>query len=170
MISALLIGGNVYTRTGSDTGGSFLHLAVCRSKTQTGCIIAYSTYDEMPPKDAYFGVSDRREFTAICTNPAALGGGSAALDTFFLSSDQKPPVPVTTPWTEYRSLFAGTCRHYDASTWFQVTRTPAMRKSAPDINASSSPEWGLHIFDMALPLGNLVDDIATEEAAYAQAR
>lgn len=167
MISALLVGGNVSARTGADAGGSFANIPACRSQTQTGCVIAYSTFDEAPPKDAFFGVSRRSEVSAICTNPAALSGGSAALDSFFRSDDPKPPVPVTTPWTEYRDLFVAACMHRDNATWLQVTRNPATRRSAPSVGAYS-PQWGLHIFDVDIALGNLVDDVAAQEHAYAQ--
>ena len=169
MISALLIGGNIYQSNGADDAGWFSHIPACTSQTQTGCMIAYSTYDTTPPDDAIFGTPHKPGTTIVCTNPAALGGGAAPLDTFLRTNDTKARVPVATPWTEYPDLYVGRCMHENGMSWFQVTRTSSTRRSAPSIGAAL-PRWGLHIYDMALPLGNLVQDVAAQEAAYAQAR
>lgn len=165
MISALLIGANIYSRTGADTSGWFSHILACRSQTQTACVIAYSTYDTTPPTDAIFGTPHLPGTSIICTNPAALRGGEAPLDSYFLSSETKPPIPVTTPWTQYRDLYAGQCMQRDNTTWFQVVRTPATRRTLPSVGASS-PQWGLHVYDVAIALGNLVDDVKAQIASY----
>ena len=167
MISALIVGGDVMTPSGSDVGGSFLHIPACRYRTQTGCVIAYSTFASEPPEDAYFGVSHQYRTSVLCTNPAALGGGAAPLDAFFYSRDATSPDPVHTTWTEYRDVFVGRCMHEDDATWLEVTRMPSTRNASPFIGAST-PQWGLHVFDINLLLGNLVDDVAAQEAAYAQ--
>jgi hypothetical protein len=40
VISALLMGGNVLVKQGSDRGGDFKKLRACRSRNQTGCVVA----------------------------------------------------------------------------------------------------------------------------------
>ena len=79
LISALLLGGNVLVKKGSDVGGDFKHVRACRSRTQTGCVVAFSTFDETPPPDAIFGRTPPPGKEVLCTNPAALGGGSAKI-------------------------------------------------------------------------------------------
>ena len=51
----MLLGGNVLVKKGKDTGGDFKKIPACRSRTQTGCVIAFSTFNEAPPVDAIFG-------------------------------------------------------------------------------------------------------------------
>ena len=45
LISALLMGGNVLVKTGSDRGGDFQNIPACRSSRQFGCVVAFSTFD-----------------------------------------------------------------------------------------------------------------------------
>jgi hypothetical protein len=89
LVSALLIGGNVLVAKGQDVGGDFQNVPACRSNDQTGCVIAYSTFMEPPPADSLFGRTDSgpgavigrdaANLEVLCTNPAALSGGTGAL-------------------------------------------------------------------------------------------
>jgi hypothetical protein len=45
LVSAILMGGNVTVKRGKGIGGDFDHIPACRSRTQTGCVIAFSTFD-----------------------------------------------------------------------------------------------------------------------------
>jgi hypothetical protein len=101
-----------------------------------------------------------------CVNPAALAGGKADLEPYFLAAaSTPPPPPVTTPWVSYPDLYAAQCRHANGATWLQVsTLTVAHR---PVVTESLGPTWGYHLNDINLALGNLVDDVRSEEAAYA---
>ena len=55
VVSALLLGGNVIVPPGRDVGGDFKHIRACRSARQTGCVVAYSTFNEVPASDTLFG-------------------------------------------------------------------------------------------------------------------
>ena len=55
LVSAVLLGGNVTVRKGSDRGGVFRHVPTCRRATQLSCVLAFSTFNETPPADAIFG-------------------------------------------------------------------------------------------------------------------
>ena len=100
LISAILLGGNVLVKNGSDVGGDFKHVPACHSDTQTGCVIAFSTFDQTPPADSLFGRvngslgTSGKNVHVLCTNPAALGGGSGKLDPIFPS---KPFAPGRSP-------------------------------------------------------------------------
>ena len=81
IVSALLLGGNAAT---SD----FARLRPCRDKRQIRCVIAYSAFSGPVPPDAVFG----RGGDVICTNPAALRGGTATVDPVF---PHEPVAPGT---------------------------------------------------------------------------
>jgi hypothetical protein len=55
LVSALLIGGNVTVAAGEDVGGDFQNIPACRSAGETGCVVAYSAFNEPPPADSAFG-------------------------------------------------------------------------------------------------------------------
>src|SRR4051794_16584798 len=65
LVSALLIGGNVLVPAGRDVGGSFQHVPACRSTTQIGCVVAYSSFLEQPPDPSIFGRGPSSAFQAI---------------------------------------------------------------------------------------------------------
>src|SRR3954453_3488045 len=103
VVSAILLGGNVLVKKGKGVGGDFQPLAACRSASQLGCVIAFSTFNAVPPKGAVFGVAgsgralvpgqNTKGTEVLCTNPAALRGGSAAVTSVYPSA---PFAPGTT--------------------------------------------------------------------------
>ncbi len=165
MVSALLIGGYPEVAPGSDVGGSFRHIPACRSAAQTGCVIGYNSYYGIPPATSRFG---RPGDTTLCTNPAALGGGPAALDSIFETSGYAPRGPTpSTPFVEYPGLYQAACVSAGGATWLQIT--PAARSPAdprPRLTDNLGPDWGLHAYDVNLALGNLLADVQAEERAY----
>lgn len=66
LVSALLIGATI-------TDDDFRTVAPCSAPGETGCFVAYSTYNRPRPADARYGGP-----TAVCTNPAALGSTAPA--------------------------------------------------------------------------------------------
>ena len=83
VISAVLLGGNVLVRHGSDRGGDFKKLRACRSRNQIGCVIAFSTFNAPVPETSRFGRSNPASTRpgglptgqgteVLCTNPASL--------------------------------------------------------------------------------------------------
>ena len=88
LVSAVLLGGNVTVREGGDRGGDFKKLRACRRARQVGCIIAFSTFNAPVPQGSRFGRTTEPGREVLCTNPAALGGGSGRIT----------PVYPTTPF------------------------------------------------------------------------
>ena len=72
------MGGNVLVKTGSDIGGDFQHIPACQSDTELDCVIAFSTFDTPVVSGSLFGVSSTPGESVLCTNPAALAGGSGS--------------------------------------------------------------------------------------------
>jgi hypothetical protein len=169
-VVAILAGGNVTVPTGQTVGATFRHLPLCTARAETGCVIAYSSFPGQPPADSVFGrpgqgVSLQSGQTATqgvqvaCVNPAALGGGTADLVPYFPATP-----PVTTPWVTYPGLYSATCTSADGATWLQVNDLTVAGR--PVVTELLGAAWGYHLDDINLALGNLVDDVAAEEAAY----
>ncbi len=179
MVSAIIAGGNVAVPTGREVGSTFKHLPLCTSTGQTSCVIAYSSFPKRPPADSLFGrpgqgVSLQSGQTATtgvqvaCVNPAALGGGTADLDPRFLTVTMPPPAPpVSTPWVAYPGLYSATCRSVQGATWLQVTDQAGTGDPRPVVTETLGPEWGYHLDDINLALGNLLTDVTLQEHSYA---
>ena len=178
VVSAILAGGNVTVPAGRLVGATFHALPLCSAATETGCVIAYSTFPSQPPADALFGrpgvgVSLLSGQTAAaglqvaCVNPAALGGGTAALTPYFpRSASMPPPPPVRTTWVTYPDLYSAGCHTGAGASWLQVDTVAGAIKGRPVVAESLGPAWGYHVADINLALGNLVQDVRLEEAAY----
>src|SRR5215471_8457965 len=85
IVSALLLGTSLPVPKGKDVGGAFQHLPLCRSVTQTGCVITYASFraNVPPPENSRFGrIRNDENMMSACTNPAALGGGSGELHAY----------------------------------------------------------------------------------------
>ena len=164
VVSALLIGGYAEVAPGADVGGSFQHIPACRSARQTGCVVAYNSYLSQPGPDSVFGQPGPR---ALCTNPASLGGGAGALDPYFVARGTAVGgAPVVTPWVEFPGLYTASCRSAGGATWLQVTPVATPGDPRPLLTERDGPSWGLHPDDVSLALGNLVQDVAAQEAAF----
>ncbi len=181
LVSALLLGGNATTAPGQTTGGDFAEIPTCASAQQTGCVVGYSSFGETPPADAMFG----RAATAIgmlrppapgeqmmCTNPAALGGKGtllpliAAVDLPNVATNVPTPLPSTT-FVSYQNAYSAECKTSDTDAWLQITPL-GPPGTAPTLTGTEGPTWGLHDFDVAAPLGNLIELVRAESAAYAR--
>jgi len=180
LVSALLMGGNVLVKAGSGIGGDFHHIPACRAAAQTGCVIAYSTFDAVPPAGSFFGRSPTPGTQVLCTNPASLAGGTGVLDPILPSRPFAPGStiaagiaeleftvpPVATPWVSVPGAYSAHCTDTNGASVLEVTP----RNGAPLIHSSPTPGWGLHLVDVNLALGNLVAIVHTEAGAYRRTR
>jgi hypothetical protein len=186
LVSALLLGGNVTVRKGSRLGGDFLHIPACSSRGETGCVVAYSSFTSKPPQNSQFGrtTSDAGvrllaphnpspNIEVMCVNPAALTGGAGVLDPYvpalvlaFLPSSNAPT--VRTPWVSFPGEYTARCETSGNATWLQVTRIGAATGSRPLLSQLQDPALGLHVLDVSIALGNLVQLVRDEAAAYAR--
>jgi hypothetical protein len=183
IISALIIGvpGGILVPRGKDVGGTFAHLPLCRAATQTGCIVAYSSFRATAPPTAAtrFGLSADSTLVAACTNPAALGGGEAPLNGYFDATGSTAlPMGPTDPWTvggrpiatpmvRVVGLLKAQCRSNAFATYLEVSvhRGPGSPASR-DIQGDLVEGLGLHLVDMDLAMGNLVDLVGQQSKSY----
>lgn len=190
MVSALLIGGNLAVKQGERTGGDFQTLPLCAAGDETGCVVAYSSYGTRPSRNTLFGRVDgelRRALGApvpegsevACVNPAALSGDGGKFETF-TRSEPFPnligaalgimffglPPKAGTPWISPGERYTGKCVTSNGANVLMVR--PAKFGTIVPI-ASPTPDWGLHLADMNLPMGNLQRVVDRQITAYAGA-
>ncbi len=193
LIAAHIPGTLVEVPKGADVGGSFASTPACRSASQTGCVVAYSSFREGDPElaDPRFGVTGNPATQALCVNPAALAGGSAPLDAYlpFL----QPPIfqailiahgeggPYADPAQNRAAArshsfysvpdeLSGECVVDAAGTsYLQVS----IAADPNDPRADDFPGeflggkgWGLHLVDVSLAQGDLVRLAASESEAW----
>jgi hypothetical protein len=190
LVSALLMGVDLAIPKDGDAGGDLKSIPLCRQPQQTGCVIAYSSFraNAPPPPNSIFGRPRNQQagMRSACANPADLAGGSGSLKSYFQSgtwhiSDLtiEPPrwtsvASVTTPFVAVPGLLTAQCVATDEFNYLAVTVNPEAagartNEITGDVIASGSlrPEWGLHLIDVDLAMGNLLDIVAAESGAWA---
>jgi hypothetical protein len=187
MVSAILPGAPFAVPKGKDVGGSFQHVPVCHSNTQTGCLVAFSAFRSTvpPPANTRFGKVPGENMMAVCANPAALGGGSGELHAYLAkegrmivgTSQPKPWVtpeqPIDTPWVSVPGMLTGECKTNEHATYLEITvhPDPAGKRTddiTGDLGAGGAvmADWGLHLVDLNLTIGNLVDLVGSQSKAF----
>jgi hypothetical protein len=176
LVSAVLLGGNVTVKKGSDRGGDFKTVRACRRARQVGCVIAFSTFNATPPANALFGRTTDPALEVLCTNPAALSGGSGRITPVyptkpFASSviglaanlaTQGLPKP-NTPWVAFPRAYTARCSHAAGASVLRVApvgATPFQLTPIPDAT------WGTHLADGSIALGTLVNHVRRQIGTY----
>jgi hypothetical protein len=179
-VSALLLGGDVMVRAGEDAGGDFRNIRACRSARQLGCVVAFSTFNAPVPAEARFGRSEEPGLEVLCTNPAALGGGAAAVDAILPSEPFAPGTtfagvtaavgfpqpPATTTWLSVPDAYSARCSSEGGANVLQITPLGG----APVLRPIPDATWGIHVTDANIALGNLVRLVRRQAARYARTR
>jgi len=178
LVSALLIGTGVEVPAGEDVGGDLANVPACRAETQTGCVISYASFRSTspPPENSFFGRAREGDGQVLCTNPAALAGGAAGLDTRFPTTSAAFADPagareLVPGFIAFPGLLTGECVERDGFTYLEVTvnADPADPR-IDDIGGDLTPEWGLHAVDVALAAGDLVRVVRSQTEAWIAAR
>lgn len=190
VVAAIVPGGNLTVKQGQRTGGDLTHIPTCATAAETGCAMAWSLYGSAPTKSALFGSikSSLRRSTGlptptdaevVCTNPAELSGDGGRLETY-TRREAFPgligialrtmyfglPPQASTPWIAPGERYKASCRRVRNGHVLMVR--PANAATILPIE-SPWPDWGLHLADVNLPLGNLVRLVREKSAAYAAA-
>ncbi|HEU0098627.1 MAG TPA: DUF3089 domain-containing protein [Allosphingosinicella sp.] len=175
MLSAILLGWAVEVPEGKLVGGSLKSTPLCTRVGQTGCVITYMSFraSAPPPAGSFLGRASKPGMTAACTNPAALRGGRADLDSYWFtrapvapgatavtwSSQGAPP----TPFLRTEGLVAAECRHDGQAGYLAVAEKADPGDARTDripgdvyIAGRLNPGWGLHLVDMNVAQGDLI--------------
>jgi len=186
VISAILMGTSLQVPKGADVGGSFKTIPLCHSSSQLGCVIAFASFraDSPPPPNSRFG-QPRGDTVAACVNPAALGGGSGWLNSYLANGSiagaasapapawTNPPQPVNTTFVEVPGLLSAQCVADEHGDYLAITLHPTpggarTNQIAGDVVVGTVilKDWGLHLIDANLTIGNLLDVVGDETKAY----
>lgn len=188
VLSAILPGADVLVRVGSDRGGDFDHLPLCTSERQIGCVLAWSTFSSSPPSTSRFGRTPSDDdaspgldlpygpaYRVACTNPAALAGGSATASTlmrtelppgllglFLIGVYGGLPPRASTPWLVPAERYSARCTTANGAHVLVVRAVGSARHLHPEPSA----DWGLHLLDINLFLGDLVRIVRSQVTTW----
>jgi pimeloyl-ACP methyl ester carboxylesterase len=187
IISAILMGTVLPVPRGKDVGGAFKQMPLCHSANQTGCVIAYASFraTSPPPANSLFGRVQDPNMVAACVNPAALGGGSGELHAYLSSAGRgngssaeprpwvTPAQPINTPFVSVPGLLTAECVSNEKGSYLAVTvqgnpEDPRTDDIVGDVirDGQIQANWGLHLIDANLAMGNLVEIVGQQAKTY----
>lgn len=179
LLAGLPIGGRVEAPPGERVGGTFTALPVCSSADEIGCIVAYRSYPEGAdvrgdPHGPPAGLETK------CVNPASVDANARAL----LSRTFLPTVladghrfrgaqGIDTPFVLFRGAFTAQCAPGPGGFFHLEIGEPRASDRARPAPFDVSDETfrttlGLHVFDLQLAQGDLIDLIARKAAKVAR--
>jgi hypothetical protein len=150
-------------------------------------VISYVSFRSTspPPANTRFGRVVATESIAACTNPAALGGGSGDLHAYLSATGRTitgtsppspwvaPDKPIDTSWVSVPGLLSAQCKSNEHATFLEITvRGIPSDPRADDItgdlvaNGQVLTDWGMHLIDVNLAMGNLVDIVGQQARAW----
>jgi hypothetical protein len=179
-----LLGATLAVPRGKDVGGSFQHIPVCLTPSQTGCVISYVSFRSTmpPPANTRFGkVADER-LVPVCTNPAALGGGSGDLHAYLSREgrtitgrrchDRGRAGAADRDTVDHGAgALKARCTSNEHATYLEVTvhGDPSDPRTDDIVTIqrkrSGAARLGSHLVDVNLAMGNLVDIVGRQAKA-----
>ena len=188
LVSAMLMGWTVPVPKGKDVGGAFKSIPLCRTAEQVGCVISFVSFRSTmpPPANTLFGRVAAEGLEAACTNPAALSGGPGPLRAYLTGQGSliasattlkhewvKGAAPVATPFVSVPGLLTAECAANEHANFLKITvnadpADPRADDIPGDVAMLGKPQtnWGLHLIDVNLAMGNLLDIVASQAKAY----
>ena len=181
MVSAFLLGTTIRVARGSDVGGDFRSVPLCRSPAQTGCVVTYVSFRSTtaPPANTLFGRTTEPGLEAACTDPTALIGTPGELRAYMSADgttivnrrEARPWVGsgpgIETPFVSVPGLLTARCATNENATYLEITvHGDPGDPRADDISGDLTPQWGLHLIDVNLAMGNLLDIVRAQSAAW----
>lgn len=192
MVAAYLLGTTIAVPAGEVVGGTFQSTPLCEVADQTGCLVTYSSWrDREPPdEDALFADTGDPDTVAGCVNPAALAGGKTTLEPYFPaeikgvftialgdgSSPYADPAahdPITTPYFTMPDFVQGECVERGDYQYLEISVLDDPEDPrADDFNGDfqGGIGWGLHLVDVSIAIGNLLDLAESQSAAWVAAQ
>ena len=191
LVGAYILGATFLTPKGKDVGGQFKQIPLCAKPGQVGCVVNFSAFRSTltPPGNTLFGKSTDPSMSGSCTNPAALGQGSAPLRAYLSATGRLiamgagAPKPwatdktVDTPFVSVPGLLTAECKTNEFATYLEIKvngdpADPRVDDISGDLGAAAKPlaQWGLHLIDVNLAMGNLLDLVEAQAKAYRSRR
>lgn len=190
LIVAILPGAGLTVSKGRDVGGDFRTVPICRRRGQFGCVIGFNTYRVDHPIPEREVIKPAEGEDAVCVNPAALGGGRGDLHPILSAKGEtiipdftrpqgpwtQPPRAIDSPFVALPGLFHAECRHDSHGTYLAITTDP---KPGDRRTLDYTGDWtagygsdasmGLHLIDLNLTMGDLLDVVGEQIVAYQRA-
>jgi hypothetical protein len=186
LVSAILLGTSFQVPEGADVGGDFANIPLCHSGDDIGCVISYASFRSTvpPPTNSRFGRSRQAGWKAACTNPALLAHGANELHPYFPTNGQSLPlfpvpdpppawldpsldISITTPFVTLPAFIEAECREHNGFSYLEITVYGATEDPRiDDIGGDLSPDWGLHLVDANIAMGDLVAIAERQAQAY----
>lgn len=184
IVSAMLLGTNFAVPAGRTVGGDLKRMPICTRPGEYGCVVTYVSFraEAAPPPETRFGKVPGDGMRAACVNPAALLGHGSASDAIFTTRGaglgarpmtawvKEKPLP-TTSFVRVPGLISTRCVSRGGIDYLAVaTHADPADPRADDIqgdvivDGAVLPDWGLHLVDMPVAMGDLV---ALSQAQYA---
>ncbi len=190
LVGAVILGGNVIVPEGKTVGGTFKTVPACQVAGQPGCVIAYSSFLKEPPNPSLFGRAESslglggggeglEHPQVLCVNPTILAQGHYAgpslsyyptLNAYggkfpgLLGEVVQAP-KAATPWVATPAEYSAQCEARNGASWLQLNLNSAS-DPRERILETLGPEWGTHLVDVNVNLGNLVAAVGLQSAGY----
>jgi hypothetical protein len=185
------MGATVPVAKSKDVGGAFKSIPLCRTASQTGCVITFASFRSTvpPPANTLFGAVTQEGLEAACTNPAALNGGSGELHAYLSTEGRTitgaprtrawvtPEPKIDTPFVSVPGLLTAKCASNEHANYLEITvhgnpSDPRTDDIGGDLGGAGAvlANWGLHLVDVNLAMGNLIDIVGQQAKAYAAKR
>ena len=186
LVAAYILGATFPVAKGQDAGGALKNIPLCRKAGQIGCVINFSAFRSTvpPPENTLFGKAADPAQSGSCTNPAALTGGRAPLHAYLSATGNnivarsavQPWVSgktVDTPFVSVPGLLTAECKTNEHATYLEITvkgdpADPRVDDITGDLGAPGKAlaNWGLHLVDVNLVMGNLLTLVEQQTNAY----
>jgi hypothetical protein len=155
-----------------------MNIPECSSPGQTGCVVAYSSFDVTSPpgSNTLFGKAPSGQQTD-CTEPGALAGndggvyGGSYFPTHIANALLRPSTPTPdagTAFVLYRDAFQGQCINQTGLSYLQITDLvkPGDPRGTPPYQSVSAASlgFGLHLVDWNLPMQELITIVSRQAA------
>ncbi len=189
LVGAVILGGQVIVPEGQDVGGTFKNVPGCQFAGEVGCVIAYSSFLKEPPNPSLFGrpgsilgggLPEVENPQVLCVNPTILAQGHYAgpslsyyptLNAYpggkfpgLLGTVVQAP-KASTPWVATPAEYSSQCEARNGASWLQLNLNNAS-DPRERILETITPEWGTHLVDVNVNLGNLVAAVGLQSAGY----
>jgi hypothetical protein len=189
IVSLLLLGTSLPVPRGKDVGGAFKNIPLCHTASEIGCVITYASFraTSPPPANTRYGKVAGENMIAACTNPATLGGGSGELHSYlgargsgFMNVDESVAGPwvkggaaITTTFVSVPGMLTAECVNDEHGSYLAVTVHEDLAGARANdivgdvvVRGQVMQDWGLHLIDVQLAMGNLISIVGEETKGY----
>jgi hypothetical protein len=187
IVAVYLAGYNFEVPAGQLVGGTLKTMPLCTKAAQTGCVVAWTSFraSAPPPENSRYGVSRKPGVEIGCVDPVALSQKPLSsylpvkenlLGVADAKSEWQSVVAAQAQdaaFVDLPGLLSTRCVKSGNLNYLAVDLTPTAGGKQPvdipgDIRSQGEvlQDWGLHLVDLNLVMGNLQSLIRQQSAVY----